>query len=152
MRSLLIIILLAAGFSLAASAQTAIQRDTTCNFLKDIKFKNGIATITVNGYYDDYHRSGDEPYLMMLSRKKKLRYSDYGTSDAGCSGISFIPIGCSKRVDGAINRKVKFDPDQIKEGDILRITCLVFEDKSVRNKRGRYFFVITGVSRKNPAK
>src|ERR1700761_3285981 len=140
MKSLLLSIL----FIISSSIIAIAQQDTTCNFLKDVKFHNGTATIIVEGYYHDYHRSGDEPLLMYLSKQKKLNYYDYGSNDAGCSGISFVPVGCTRRADGPIKHKAKFDPAKVKDGDKLRITCLVSEDEKVRDRRKNYFFVITG--------
>jgi len=151
-RFLLLGMLLAVVLPFTLAAQTNNQQDTTCNFLKDIKFKNGTATITVSAYYRDYHRSGDEPLLSILAKKKKLQYNDYDTPDAGCSAIGFIPIGCNKYTDGPISHKAHFNPEKIKRGETLYLTCVAFEDKSVRAKQGSYFFVITGVHSKNSAK
>ncbi len=147
MRSLLLSILFV-GFSFVAIAQTANQPDTACNFLKGVKFKNGTVTITVSAYYRDYHRSGDEPLLSILAKEKKLKYNDYDTPDAGSSAIGFMPIGCNWYTDGPISHKAHFNPEMIKRGETLYLTCVVFEDKNVRNKQGNYFFVITGISRK----
>jgi hypothetical protein len=136
---------------LLVAARTFAQTDTAkFGFLNHLSFTNGTATIKIKAIYREFHRSGDEPFFLKMSQKKKLRYKDYFLSCCGGSAISFTLPNSSQPYDVVMRERILFDINHSQPGDIMYLTCLVFEGEKQFN--GDPFFVITNISGKAPTK
>jgi hypothetical protein len=118
-----------------------------CDFFGPLHFKNGKASVIIKVTFKEFFRSGDEPLFTKLEKEKKLRSSDYFTRCCGGSAISFIPENCSKMCYGVmIQKKMNFDINLAKPGNILYLTCIVYEgEKSFDNFT---FFTVNNISLK----
>jgi hypothetical protein len=160
MKKILLILLVVIGYASNASAQTSVTADTSCSFLKNIKFKNGVDTVVVKVLFRAYTEGSDEPRLKILADKKELSYGEYVSEDFGSNAFSFIPVNCTSRYDGTLSRKIYdktfirktkdlnaylkevFDVDTLKHDEVIYLTCLVFEDQRTIDRSGDYFFTI----------
>ncbi|MBB3058966.1 hypothetical protein [Mucilaginibacter gotjawali] len=143
MRKLVLFVFLSVFFVAKLFAQT----DTSAfRFLNHLVFKNGKARITIKAIYRDFHRSGDEPEFLKMSQKKKLRYKDYFLSCCGGSAISFRLPASSELYDIVMRQGIQFDINHSKPGDVMYLTCLVFEGEKQYN--GDPFLVVTNISDK----
>jgi hypothetical protein len=149
----LIIAILFINFSMNVMAQTAVKKDIGCNFLKNLKFKNGTDTITVKATYDELFRSPDYSLLKQLDKEKKLHYSDFGTEYneiESSTSISFFTGNCSKKYMGTISKNQPIDVNTLKPGTIIYLTCVIFEGAKWSYSDGTHFFVIINVALKKP--
>ncbi len=156
----IIITMIIVGVSFNVMAQETIIRDTFCDFLKAPKFKNGIDTIAVKATYNAVIRGAYGPQLKILANAKKIYYSEYEDQDESYS-LSFTPLNCDKLYQGTISRKIYdktfvrktnnlgeyvndiVDMDSLKDGQVIYLKCIVFEDKKVYFNR--YFFTIVDI-------
>ena len=134
-------------------AQKRIRGDTTCSFLKNLIFKNGVDTIEVEAKFRNFVEGPDAPYLRILANKKKLQYSEYVDKYESCL-LEFISISCDKSFAGTLSRKTydktfakkigreHIDFDKIKPGHMMFLKCIVFDEEKVRGSSGEYFFTI----------
>jgi hypothetical protein len=136
---------------LAFTARSFAQSDTArFGFLNHLVFRNGKATVTIKAIYREFHRSGDEPIFLKMSQKKKLRYKDYFLSCCGGSAINFTLPNSSQPYNVVMREGILFDINHSQPGDVMYLTCLVFEGEKQVN--GDPFVVITNISNKAPVK
>lgn len=148
---------------LNASARIRQTQDTSCVFLRNLKFKKGVDTIKIKAAYYDFHRSADEPTLKILNKKERLSFNDYVNSQIGASSISFTLEYCNKLYEGTLIRRIYdkafvrktkdiglymkdiIDMNNLKSGQVIYLKCLVFEDEALKDNSGLYFFTILDV-------
>jgi len=127
--------LLILGFDVSAQSQ--------CDFLKDLKFRNGRDTIVVKAVLRDFLLA---PPRLMLKRPPGIYKYRFG------SNILFQPENCSKEYQKPVLSARSVDKENILNGDNLGITIyltLVVFDESVLNK-GEYDCLIIQISRSKP--
>jgi hypothetical protein len=128
--------------------------DSTCNFLKNIEFKNGVDTIIVKGRFHSFFRSPDYRILKELDKEKLIKYADFGEDKSGIdesSAVSFFTGNCPTFYSGTLRNNI--DPNyisQLKEGDVILLTCIVFSTKRFNHpeifKKDEPYFLILSVS------
>jgi hypothetical protein len=118
-----------------------------CDFLSSLHFKNGKATVIVKAIYKEINRSGAEPIFANLEKKKKLRLRDYFTRCCGGGEIVFMPEHCSKMYRGVmIQKKMNFNINLAKDGDVLYLSCVVYEGEKDFNNLP--LFTVNDISNK----
>ena len=163
----LVIILTVILYSDHVRAQNAVVQDTSCTFLKNLTFKNGVDTVEVKAVYQDFLKGSDYQILKALDREKKIIYKEYGV-DTGevenSRSLYFKPVNCQIFFEGTISKKIYNIPSALKSqnladysrtpikiedlpiGQIIYLKCLVFEDNRFRDNLGTYFFTIIGLN------
>lgn len=143
----LIITILFLGFSISAIAQTTVKNDTSCSFLKNIKFKNGVDTVVVKVTFVDINP------LSSLGRLDELKENGVDKSKF-IYQLVFKPENCSKEYIGAssagnINRILKQNPFPLSLTVTLYITCVAFNKYNYDND-GTPYFVVIKITTKKP--
>jgi capsule polysaccharide export protein KpsE/RkpR len=135
----IIAIIFVVSQSLLGFANTHKKTDTLCNFLKHLKFKNGIDTIKIKVKYQSQFESPDYSILKKLNDEKILDYNEFGVESNGTessSAISFTLENFLKIFDATTSKKVNRDlVNSLKPGQFIYLTCVVF-DKDV----GKHFY------------
>ena len=135
--------LLTAGIFCTPPAKTTLVSD--CDFLKNLTFKNGKATVLVKAYYTELIRSGEYSLFGELEKRKLLDREKYfrldilegeGYMDAG-SAITFVPVNCNSAFTATV--PLHLAVDSIKFGQVITVRCTVF--KGEFNGIGKPFFV-----------
>lgn len=157
----LIFILFALVASSPSFAQQKIVIDTSCSFLKNLSFRNGIDTIQVKVVYHDFLEGSDESILKILDEEKKLNFNDYYSQKNGSSSsINFNLLNCDLSYEGTLSRNIYdktfikktkslnvyvkeiINMNDLRSGQLVYLTCVVFQDKTLIDKLGNYFFTI----------
>jgi hypothetical protein len=66
----LIFILFSIGLTVNSNAQTGVKNNTSCDFLRNLKFIHGLDTITAKATFNDLFRRPDYPILKKLDGEK----------------------------------------------------------------------------------
>ena len=156
----IIFFLMITGLSVNAIAQKSIPGDTTCSFLKNLIFKNGVDTIVVKVTYNAIIRGSDGTFLKLLADNKQLQFNEY-VDDYESIALYFIPESCKKIYQGTLSRKIYdktfvrktynigeymkeiIDTDSFKIGQVMYLKCIVFEDPKVYYHK--YFFTVVDI-------
>ncbi len=98
--------------------------EETCNFLRNLHFKNGIDTITFEAEYVTIFKQNTSLILKELDRKKMLKVQDLNY------GIGFKVANCPNHFIASYHFKdtssfnlLEKQPD----GQKINLTCIVFE-------------------------
>jgi hypothetical protein len=144
---LIFLLFISICFASAKAIGIAIYKQP-CEFLKPLHFKSGSAKVVVKASFRGFFRSPDESIVYKLSKKKYIRYKDYFSRCCGGSSISFIPESCENACEATIRKGIKFNLNSLKPGDVLFLTCIVFEN--FKGFDSKYFFLIDNISYKIP--
>ncbi len=125
-----------------------------------LNFKNGVDTVRLKVKYRETIEGPDQPSLLILAKKNELKYSEYVDGYAS-NAVAFTMFSCDKVFRAMLSRKIYdstftraskdigeyqrpyIDVDNLAEGQILYLKCVVYEDKEVFFKR--YFFTIIDI-------
>jgi hypothetical protein len=134
----LTILLFAIGCSISALAQTPTRQDTSCDFFKNVKFKNGSDTLVVKAVFQSVTRI-PEGFIEIV---KKL-YKGVFQRNTFSSQIVFYPENCSRTYQGPI---IDYDPRMLNSNAGITIyeTCVAFE--GYMYDKDTPFFIVTNVS------
>jgi hypothetical protein len=132
----LIILLFAIGCSINGLAQAPASRDTSCDFLKNVKFKNGSDTVVVRATY--WSITKISPGLIEIVKKL---YKGVIRHNTFSSQIVFYPENCSRTYQGPI---VDYDPRMLNSnaGITIYVTCVAFEGYPSDNDNGKTPFFL----------
>jgi hypothetical protein len=137
---ILIALLFITSFSINAKAQTAVKQDTSCSFLKNLRFKNGVDTIVIKATYLDLVQL-PPPLVSMEGFYRKQKLSGQ---------IHFKPENCS--TEYIVPLKMFRDRDGLLTGGNLglsvRLTCVVFKKYLHVYGNVPFFIVIKAVPEK----
>jgi hypothetical protein len=135
---ILIITLFFAGLTSIAGAQTTIGKDTSCSFLKNLKFKNGADTLVIRGtMVASIQLAPFTTYEESFLKKRGIDIKKIGTS------IEFKPEHCTKNwVLPLMVHAGLGDLLNHSEGKTITITCLVFNGYSGYKDHSPYVLVI----------
>jgi hypothetical protein len=143
----LISAILLISFSINVNAQSLVN-DSNCNFLKNVRFKNGIDTLVIKACFKDINPLPSSGYLDELKEyginKNKFNYQ-----------LVFEPENCSKEYIGPssasnVNKILRKNPYPLFLTLTVYVTCVVFEKYSYDNEGAPYFVVIK-IATKKPA-
>jgi hypothetical protein len=142
MEKILIVALALLFYSCFAKCQTVAERES-CDFLKNLIFKNGTDTIFIKVTITEIGRwpSGAD-IMKKLEKEGKLREKDFSYA------IGFIPNNCNNEYYTASKDTGEvalslFKPERT--GTQILLTCIVFENYKMRDYP---FFVIDKVQLK----
>lgn len=149
MRKLLLyLVLLAANISCNRPSKLIIKTD--CDFLNNLTFKNGKATVVVKAFYTEFFRSPQYGQFTDMEKNKLLDREKYfrvdtiegeGYMDVG-SAIMFVPENCDRPFGATVPLSLRFD--SLKFGQIINVKCIAFE--GLRDGAGKPFFVVDEVT------
>jgi hypothetical protein len=123
----LIIALLIVGYSLNTIAQTIIQKDTTCSFLKNIKFKNGTDTVIIKATLVDI-TPAPPPIIDLKNPGRRINKYKFN------SELWFQPENCTEKYYAPLKDSA-YDETILNAsglGKIIYVTCVVFKEKTYR--------------------
>jgi hypothetical protein len=126
------------NISTNAMAKSPAIRDTSCNFLKKLKFKNGLDTLVVKTtYLEVANMIPISQRFETLDKEAKIK------SKAFTYQLGIQPEGCSKIYYGPCSYKGNIN--NVRSGTVFYVTCIAFERHDLEYK-GVPFFVIIDVS------
>jgi hypothetical protein len=129
--------------TLSLPATSFAQAPLDCNFLKDLKFKNGTDTIVVKATYVDrieVHTNGNA--FNSLKKQGKVKTTGYDEQ------LTFKPINCKESYTAPDGSGDLNGLEFSNIGKTFYFTLVAFERKDGYSK-GVPFFVITKVSAKS---
>ena len=142
---ILAIILFFASLALPGRAQTTIARDTSCSFLKNLRYKNGVDTVVISGTVVASVRL--PPFSMYEERFLRKRGVDINKIG---SSIEFRPGNCS----GSFLMPLMVHADKGNfldhyNGKRIKLTCVVFQGYAGNKDHSPYVLVLRAVPEKS---
>ena len=157
MKKLLFIIALQC-VSFITFAQETVSDSLGCRVIDCIKFKNGIDTLEFTAVFRSFVSRDQDPILPVLCQRKQIVTDDYQNKDRESTYVGFMFPGCDKRFLGILNRNIYdrtfvrkhigdfqteiVDLNNVQTYQKVVLKCVVFEDPSLKDRRGGYFFEI----------
>jgi len=155
----LLFILTMQGISFLAIGQETVNDSIGCDVVKNIKFKGGTDTLEFTVIYRSFISGDQDPRLPVLSERKQILADEFQNKNYGSTYFEFMLPNCNKRYMGILDRKI-YDRTFVRKhiGDFqseivdlnnletyqrVFLKCVVFEDQSLMDRRGSYFFAIT---------
>ena len=145
--------------SFIAIAQETAKDGIGCNIVNSIKFKGGIDTLELTVLYRAFISGDQDPRLPVLSERKQILVDEYQNKKYESTYVEFMLPNCDRRFMGILNRKIYdrtfirrqigdyqteiVDLNNLKAYQKVFLKCVVFEDQSLMDRRGSYFFAIT---------
>jgi len=144
--------------SFIAIAQETANDSIGCDVVNSIKFKGGIDTIEFTVLYRSDISGDQDPRLRVLSERKQILVDEYQDKNYESTYVEFMLPNCDRRFMGILNRKIYdrtfirrhivdyqteiVDLNNIKTYQKVFLKCVVFEDRSLKDRRGSYLFAI----------
>jgi len=145
----LIVIFFGISFSLNTIPHVAIGQDTLCNFLNNIKYKNGVDTVVIKASYLGVTKiSGNINGTDFVNKLIKL-HKGVIIRNTFQSQIEFHSENCSEIYDGPL-KYLDHNTLSLISGMTVYLTCIAFEGYKYDNYATPYFIVIN-VRRQKPS-
>ena len=155
---ILLIICTLQCISFMAIAQESANDSVGCDVIKNIKFKDGIDTLEFTVLYRSFISGEQDPGLLILAKRKQILIDEYQNKNYKSKYFEFMLPNCDRRYMGILNRKI-YDRTFVRKhiGDFqteivdlnnletyqrVFLKCVVFEDPSLKDRRGSYLFAI----------
>jgi hypothetical protein len=135
----LIVPLFVIFFTISGKAQTVVSKDTSCSFLKNLRFKHGVDTIVVKGTLSALVQLAPfTTYEENFLKRRRVNIHKIG------SEIEFQPENCTKAVLAPL--MVFADKERFINSDnngiSIYVTCVVFEGYLGYTNHSPYVLVI----------
>jgi hypothetical protein len=109
---ILIVLLFIGCFAINCKAQTLTSQDTSCSFLKNLKFKHGVDTLVFNAVYLDLVEPGPfTTYEESFLKKRRVNLHKIGAE------LYFQPENCTKEFSASL--MVFADKEDFLDGENL---------------------------------
>jgi len=154
----LVFIFILQCISFIAIAQETANGSTGCDVVNSIKFKGGIDTIELTVLYRSDISGDQDPRLPVLSERMQIHADEYQDKNHESTYVEFMLPNCDRRFMGILNRKIYdrtfirkhigdyqteiVDLNNIQTYQKVFLRCVVFDDPSLKDRRGSYFLAI----------
>lgn len=144
--------------SFIAIAQQTISDSMGCGIVESIKFKNGIDTLEFTVLYRSSIPGSQDTRLTTLANRKQISANEYQDRNYESTYVEFMLPKCDRRFMGILNRKIYdrtfvrehisdyqteiIDLNNLKTYQKVFLKCVVFEDQTLKDRRGSYFLAI----------